>query len=99
MLVDGHQQEVDVGIGHDRTAPEISKMCAASDPNCVSPRSAYTTVYVLEHGSYDREPVTKVLLVPHTGDKQNLAFNMITVTAQNIQILISEISTINVTIN
>jgi len=34
---------------------------------CTLPREAQTRLVLLEHGDYDCRPVSKVLLIPHTG--------------------------------
>lgn len=48
------------------------RMCTASDPHCISPRSAHTRMLVLQLGFYDQYPATKVLLRPVTGRRHQL---------------------------
>ncbi len=48
-------------------------MCVSDDPACVKPRPAWTTLYLLEHGTYFGNPASKVLLVAHTGDQSSFA--------------------------
>lgn len=62
------------------TASDIpNRMCTVASPRCTNPKSAKTTVVLLEHGYYGDQPVSKLLLIPHTGitDKAPLfiAFN------------------------
>jgi 23S rRNA-/tRNA-specific pseudouridylate synthase len=60
-------------IGEDsRQKSGSHRMCTASDPHCVSPRSAHTRMLVLQRGLYDLYPATKVLLRPITGRRHQL---------------------------
>jgi len=65
---------IEVPIGDERVAACHStsdlpphRMCTGDKPNCVNPRMAKTTVVLLEHGFYDNQVASKVLLIPHTG--------------------------------
>ena len=51
-------------------------MCTEDNPHCVKSRHASTTLYLLEHGTYNGKPVSKVLLVPHTGMVPSLNFTI-----------------------
>ena len=55
-------------IGQDRSSVDTIKMTTSDDPNCVHARNASSTIYLLEHGTYEGKPASKVLLVPHTGN-------------------------------
>ena len=55
-------------IGQDRSSVDTIKMTTPDDPNCVHARYASSTIYLLEHGTYEGKPASKVLLIPHTGN-------------------------------
>ena len=55
------------GIGRDGSEPDFYKMCSTESQHCEEPRPAFTTVVLLEHGTYDGQPASKVLLIPRTG--------------------------------
>jgi 23S rRNA-/tRNA-specific pseudouridylate synthase len=63
---------ISLPIGHDSSIVDVHRMCTTDKVSCVNPRDANTTVVLLEHGSYDGQPVSKVLLVPHTGRTHQL---------------------------
>jgi len=63
---DGKMQ-VELAIGDDSSTTDIHKMCTTDSLSCRHPRDACTDVFLLEHGYYDDEPASKLLLVPHTG--------------------------------
>jgi len=79
-LVRGHvtpsdeQLEINIGIGKDLSVKDFNKMCVESSSECSSPRDAHTSLLLLEHGWYDddEQPVSKVLLTPHTGRTHQL---------------------------
>ena len=60
--------EINAAIGRDSNYPDVYRMCLENEPGCEKPRNAKTTLYLLEHGLYDGNPASKVILVPHTGD-------------------------------
>jgi len=76
-LVRGHvaNETVDIqySVGFD-TRPENMghKMCTDEHWYCKRPRSAMTRLRVLELGTYDNYPATKVLLKPITGRRHQL---------------------------
>jgi hypothetical protein len=50
------------------TASDIpNRMCTDKSPHCANPKNAKTVLVLLEHGCYGDQPVSKVLLIPHTG--------------------------------
>ncbi|ELU02087.1 hypothetical protein CAPTEDRAFT_224650 [Capitella teleta] len=61
-------------IGMDVAALErgAHHMCLASEPNCKDAKSATTELVLLQHGQYEGRPVSKVLLIPHTGRTHQL---------------------------
>ena len=61
------QLRVELPIGDDSSVTDIHKMCTTDSSSCTQPRDACTHVVLLEHGHYDDEPASKLLLVPHTG--------------------------------
>jgi hypothetical protein len=68
---------VEIPIGDERKINDTScdaarglppnRMCTVDQPNCANPKTAKTTVVLLEHGFYDDQMASKVLLIPHTG--------------------------------
>ena len=60
---------IDAAIGRDTAAEEEGRhsMCLEGSPHCVKPRSARTEMVLLQHGLYQKDPVSKVLLIPRTG--------------------------------
>ena len=58
---------VELPIGDDSSVTDVHKMCTTDNPSCTQPRDACTDVMLLQHGYYDDEPASKLLLVPHTG--------------------------------
>jgi len=63
---------IDVAIGDDSRVDCKHRMCTAEEATCENPRPAVTKLLVLQHGFYDREPVTKVILQPITGRRHQL---------------------------
>lgn len=73
-LVRGHvianddEMTIEVAIGRDKRFDDVHRMCTIdSGSHCDEPVTAKTSLFVLEHGLYDGEPASKVVLVPHTG--------------------------------
>ena len=62
------RHHIGIGIGQDGSVPDFYKMCTSASPHCIEPRHAVTTVVVLQHGTYDGQPASKVLLIPRTGE-------------------------------
>ena len=72
-----NQTTVELPIGDERKTNETAcdaayglppnRMCTGDKLNCANPRTAKTTVVLLEHGFYDDQIASKVLLIPHTG--------------------------------
>lgn len=75
-LVYGHleskTQTVEVAVGEDSSVRDIHKMCTSDSESCINPREAITEITVLETGTYNDQPATKVLLRPHTGRPHQL---------------------------
>lgn len=63
---------VDVAIGVDSGVTDVHKMCTIASDRCKDARNASTKVVLLEHGYYDDDPVSKVLLIPLTGRTHQL---------------------------
>ena len=62
-----HSFDLELAIGKDSSVEDRSVMCTPDNPHCTAPRHASTRIILLEHGTYDGEPASKVLLIPHTG--------------------------------
>lgn len=78
-LVRGHMSTVSDGrvqvslpIGDDSSVTDIRKMCTSESAACRRPRDACTDIILLEHGYYDDEPASKLLLIPRTGRTHQL---------------------------
>jgi len=76
-LVRGHvlDQKIDISaaIGDDSTPEWLRiRMCTPAQDTCVNPREARTKLLVLERGSFNGKPATKVLLAPITGRRHQL---------------------------
>ncbi|XP_029657263.2 RNA pseudouridylate synthase domain-containing protein 1 isoform X1 [Octopus sinensis] len=75
-LVRGHvnikQQYVDISIGKNSFITDFHKMCTSGTRGCLNARSCLTHIICLEHGTYDGDPVSKVLLIPKTGRTHQL---------------------------
>ncbi len=65
---ENQQRDITEAIGRDERVKDLCLMCTSTDPHCVSARNAHTTLFLLQHGRYDGEPASKVLLIPHTGN-------------------------------
>ncbi|KAG7335198.1 hypothetical protein KOW79_001794 [Hemibagrus wyckioides] len=63
---------LDAAIGKNTTEGKTHMMCVAGTDGCENPKPSQTLLTVLEYGSYDGEPVTKVLLQPLTGRTHQL---------------------------
>ncbi|XP_060748911.1 RNA pseudouridylate synthase domain-containing protein 1 [Tachysurus vachellii] len=63
---------LDAAIGKNATEGKTHMMCVEGTEGCESPKMSQTLLSVLEYGSYDGEPVTKVLLQPLTGRTHQL---------------------------
>lgn len=76
-LVRGHvvddKIDISAAIGDDST-PEWSKirMCTPAQSTCLHPRAARTKLLVIERGTFNGKPATKVLLAPITGRRHQL---------------------------
>lgn len=75
-IVYGHIKQdylaVDSDIGSD-SRPEFSHcMCTSDKEYCVSPKTALTKILVLEKGSYDGKPATKILIKPMSGRRHQI---------------------------
>ena len=64
-------------LAGDDSTPEWHKirMCTPAQESCVNHRPARTRLVVLERGSYDGDPVTKILLAPITGRRHQVIIN------------------------
>ena len=60
-------REIDIGIGIDSSVTDVRKMCVETKYSCQAARNAQTALHLLEHGTYDGAPASKVLLIPNTG--------------------------------
>ncbi|KAF4092284.1 hypothetical protein AMELA_G00019140 [Ameiurus melas] len=63
---------LDAAIGKNTTEGKTHMMCVEGTEGCENPKPSQTLLTVLEYGSYDGEPVTKVLLQPLTGRTHQL---------------------------
>lgn len=62
-----------MSIGDDiREKNGNHKMCVGSSPFCERPRNSSTALLVLEKGTRNGKPATKVLLCPRTGRRHQL---------------------------
>ncbi|KAK6312640.1 hypothetical protein J4Q44_G00183040 [Coregonus suidteri] len=64
--VEEETMTIDFSIGENTTEGRTHMMC------CENPKACQTQLTVLEYGSYDGDPVTKVLLQPLTGRTHQL---------------------------
>lgn len=58
---------IDIAIGRDSRFDNVHRMCTAESIYCTEPISAKTSAFLLEHGIYNNEPASKILLMPLTG--------------------------------
>lgn len=63
---------LDAAIGKNTTDGKTHMMCVEGTQGCENPKPSQTFLTVLEYGSYDGQPVTKVLLQPLTGRTHQL---------------------------
>ncbi|XP_076852862.1 RNA pseudouridylate synthase domain-containing protein 1 [Brachyhypopomus gauderio] len=63
---------LDFAIGKNKTEGHTHMMCIEGTEGCDNPKPSQTVLTVLEYGSYDGDPVTKVLLEPRTGRTHQL---------------------------
>ncbi|XP_051789294.1 RNA pseudouridylate synthase domain-containing protein 1 [Erpetoichthys calabaricus] len=75
-LVRGHlsriSMTIDYGVGKNSTEGMTHMMCAEGTPGCTNVKPCKTELFVLQYGTYDGQPVTKVLLQPLTGRTHQL---------------------------
>ncbi|XP_028267120.1 RNA pseudouridylate synthase domain-containing protein 1 [Parambassis ranga] len=70
--VEEETQTVEFSIGRNSTEGKTHMMCTEGSEGCQNPKPCQTELTVLEYGSYDGGPVTKVLLQPLTGRTHQL---------------------------
>lgn len=70
--VEGKTQTVNFSIGKNSTEGKTHMMCVEGTEGCENSKPSQTELTVLEHGLYDGDPVTKVLLQPLTGRTHQL---------------------------
>ncbi|TSK87471.1 RNA pseudouridylate synthase domain-containing protein 1 [Bagarius yarrelli] len=63
---------LDAAIGKNTIEGKTHMMCVEGTEGCENPKPSQTFLTVLEYGSYDGEPATKVLLQPLTGRTHQL---------------------------
>ena len=73
--------QVSLPIGDDSSVSDVHKMCTSDSSSCRQPRDACTDVILLEHGYYDDQPVSKLLLIPHTGRPSPRIINVVLFTS------------------
>lgn len=70
--VEEENQTLDFSIGKNSSEGKTHMMCIEGTEGCENPKPCQTELTVLEHGLYDGDPVTKVLLQPLTGRTHQL---------------------------
>ncbi|KAJ3601226.1 hypothetical protein NHX12_032199 [Muraenolepis orangiensis] len=70
--VEGENRTIDFSIGKTSTEGKTHMMCIEGTEGCENPKACQTELRVLEYGTYDGEPATKVLLEPLTGRTHQL---------------------------
>ncbi|XP_045072196.1 RNA pseudouridylate synthase domain-containing protein 1 [Coregonus clupeaformis] len=70
--VEEETMTIDFSIGENTTEGRTHMMCIQGTDGCENPKACQTQLTVLEYGSYDGDPVTKVLLQPLTGRTHQL---------------------------
>ncbi|XP_068193341.1 RNA pseudouridylate synthase domain-containing protein 1 [Antennarius striatus] len=70
--VEDETQTLDFSIGKNSSEGKTHMMCIEGTEGCENPKLSKTELTVLEHGLYDGDPVTKVLLQPLTGRTHQL---------------------------
>ncbi|CAL8305894.1 unnamed protein product [Merluccius merluccius] len=63
---------IDFSIGKNSTEGKTHMMCIEGTEGCENPKACQTELSVLEYGTYNGEPATKVLLEPLTGRTHQL---------------------------
>lgn len=58
---------VDIPIGKDSFVDYKHKQCACTSEGCVDSKHAMTLTILLEYGTYNGMPASKVLMIPYTG--------------------------------
>ncbi|KAG5880196.1 hypothetical protein JTB14_006629 [Gonioctena quinquepunctata] len=71
-LISCEYLDVNISIGEDTRFKVIQKMCTANTEFCTKPRQARTKILVLEEGTYDDYPATKILVRPITGRRHQI---------------------------
>ncbi|CAG2255641.1 RNA pseudouridylate synthase domain-containing protein 1 [Mytilus edulis] len=75
-LVGGYLSEpyilVDIPIGKDSFVDYKHKQCACTSEGCVDSKHAMTLTILLEYGTYNGMPASKVLMIPYTGRTHQL---------------------------
>ncbi|CAH1794971.1 unnamed protein product [Owenia fusiformis] len=69
---EGNSRTIDICIGKDTLSDNPYKQCEASKPGCVDVKKSLTELHVLEHGTYEGLPASKLLLRPQTGRMHQL---------------------------
>ncbi|XP_062341870.1 RNA pseudouridylate synthase domain-containing protein 1 [Osmerus eperlanus] len=70
--VEEERMTVNFSIGKNTTQGKTHMMCIEGSEGCENPKPCQTELSVLEYGLYDGDPVTKVMLQPHTGRTHQL---------------------------
>ncbi|XP_071375037.1 RNA pseudouridylate synthase domain-containing protein 1 [Centroberyx affinis] len=70
--VEEETRTLDFSIGKNSSEGKTHMMCIEGTEGCENPKPCQTEVTVLEYGTYDGDPVTKVLLQPLTGRTHQL---------------------------
>ncbi|XP_028842044.1 RNA pseudouridylate synthase domain-containing protein 1 [Denticeps clupeoides] len=70
--VEEKEMTVEFAIGKNTTEGKTHMMCIEGTEACENPKPSQTVLRVLEYGTYEGEPVTKVLLQPLTGRTHQL---------------------------
>ncbi|KAM3864196.1 RNA pseudouridylate synthase domain-containing protein 1 [Diretmus argenteus] len=70
--VEEETQTLNFSIGKNSSEGRTHMMCIEGTEGCENPKPCQTELTVLEYGTYDGDPVTKVLLQPLTGRTHQL---------------------------
>ncbi|XP_071029681.1 RNA pseudouridylate synthase domain-containing protein 1-like [Oncorhynchus clarkii lewisi] len=70
--VEEEKMTIDFSIGENTTEGRTHMMCIQGTDGCENPKPCQSHLTVLEHGDYDGDPVTKVVLQPLTGRTHQL---------------------------
>ncbi|XP_036408613.1 RNA pseudouridylate synthase domain-containing protein 1 [Megalops cyprinoides] len=71
-FVESDRMTLNFAIGKNTSEGKTHMMCIEGVQGCESPKPCQTELLVLEYGSYNGDPVTKVLLQPLTGRTHQL---------------------------